>query len=60
MLLAIIGTAVFLVAAGVTYSVLMGGLLGLLTIRDATALSAALVVLAGLVLYRGWRAYRGT
>lgn len=53
------GVLVTVAASSLAYSVLMGGLLGLFSVRSASILAGVLAVLGGVGLVQGWRVYRG-
>lgn len=57
--LAATGTVVLVIAAFITFSVVMGGLIGVLTVAEAVVLTVALAVLGAIGVYRGRRIYHG-
>lgn len=57
--LAATGTVVLVLAAIITFSVVMGGLVGVLTVAEAVVLTVALAVLGAIGVYRGRRIYQG-
>ena len=57
--LAATGAVVLILAALIVFSLAMGGLVGVLTVTQAVALTVVLAVLGAIGVYRGRRIYRG-